>query len=124
TIVRHFRLGALALLPMLLLAGCADRGPTRVTVKGNVTYQGKPLHSGLLQFVGPESYSVASVQPDSTVIITDVAPGEIKVGVLEAPQSSGSSSGEKTASSGPAPMNLPPKYRDPAKSGVKYLVTA
>jgi hypothetical protein len=80
--------------------------------------------SGILKFIGPEgAYSAASIQPDGTFIITDVVPGEVKVGIMESPQGSGSSSG--AASSGPKnpPVSLPEKYREPETSGLTYTIT-
>lgn len=106
------------------VVGCADKGVKKVTVHGTVSYKGQRLQSGILKFVGPEgSYSAASIQSDGTFIITDVVPGEVKVGVMEAPQGSGSSSGEKTpAAPKTPPVSLPEKYREPETSGVTYTI--
>src|SRR5688572_5955132 len=74
-----------ALLAFVLVAGagCGEPGVKRVTVNGTVAYKGQTLSSGMLQFVGPEgSYSASVVQPDGTYIMTDVLPGEVKVGVM------------------------------------------
>jgi uncharacterized protein with LGFP repeats len=105
-------------------AGCSQ-GTKKVTVNGTVTYKGQPVQSGILQFVGPEgSYSAAAIQSDGTYIITDVVPGEVKVGVTVAPQGEGSSSGEKgRPGSKAAPVSLPDKYRNPETSGLTYTIT-
>jgi hypothetical protein len=119
------RLLGLVAVAVVAVAGCSDKGVKKVTVRGTISYKGQPLQSGILKFVGPAgSYSAAVIQPDGTFIITDVVPGEVKVGVMEAPQGSGSSSGER-ASSGPksSPVALPEKYREPETSGVKYTIT-
>src|SRR5262249_4662099 len=112
-------LGLLAIL--VALTGCSG-GVKKVTINGTISYKGQRLQSGIVKFVGPEgSYSAASVQPDGTFIITDVVPGVVKVGVMEAPQGWGSSWGEKKGSSGP-PISLPEKYREPETSGLKYTI--
>jgi hypothetical protein len=34
----------------MILAGCGDGGPTLIPVKGKVSYDGKPLETGLVRF--------------------------------------------------------------------------
>ena len=122
---RLFPACALGLIASLLaMASGCDKGIKRINVSGTVTYEGKPVTSGLLKFSGPNgAYSAAVLGDGGKYSITDVVPGETKIGVMESPQGSGSSSGAK---SGPAaaPVSLPEKFRDPEKSGVKYLITA
>jgi hypothetical protein len=118
------RLLGLAAVVLVAASGCSDPGVKKVTVKGTVTYKGQKLQSGILKFVGPDgSYSAASIQPDGTFIITDVIPGEIKVGVMESPSGSGSSSGDKTAGPRTPPIALPEKFREPETSGVTVTIT-
>jgi hypothetical protein len=116
---------ALAAVVLVTAWGCADQGIKKVTVSGTVSHKGQRLQSGMLQFIGPQgAYSAAAIQADGTYIITDVVPGEVKVGVLESPQGSGSSSGADTSAvQRAAPVSLPEKYRDPEKSGVTYTIT-
>jgi hypothetical protein len=122
-----FRVYLTGLVVALLVAAsdCSDGGVKKVTVSGAISHKGQPLRSGILQFVGPEgAYSAASIQPDGTYIITDVVPGEVKVGVMQAPQGSGSSSGEQTPlAQQAAPVSLPDKYRSPDTSGITYTIT-
>lgn len=114
--------GAVAVATTLALVGCS-KGVKKVTVSGTVSYKGQPLSSGILKFVGSEgSYSAAVIQADGTYTITDVVPGEIQVGIMEAPQGSGSSSGAG-GPSGKPPVSLPEKYRNPESSGLKYTIT-
>jgi hypothetical protein len=123
---RHFpgRLLGLVTVAVVAVAGCSDKGVKKVTVHGTVSYKGQLLRSGILKFVGPEGdYSAAVIQPDGTFIITDVVPGEVKVGVVEAPQGSGSSSSEDRSGTKSPPVALPDKYRDPETSGLKYTIT-
>jgi hypothetical protein len=120
-------LGCLLGLVAIAAAGCSGGGIKKVTVHGTVSYKGQPVRSGILKFVGPEgSYSAAVIQSDGTFVITDVVPGEVKVGIMESPQGSGSSSpAESRASSAPkAPaVALPEKYREPTTSGLTYTIT-
>ena len=113
-------LGSCAIL--LAGSGCADKGIKKITLKGTVTYEGKPVTSGLLKIIGPGgNYSAASIQDTGRYEVTEVVPGELKIGVMETPQGSGSSSGGGAAKV--APLSLPEKFRDPETSGVKYTIT-
>ena len=120
------RLLALVAVAVMAAAGCSG-GVGKVTVQGTISYKGQPLRSGLLKFVGPgATYSAASIQPDGKFIITDVVPGEVKVGVMETPRGSGapSSNDQKTSSRPPPPpVSLPEKYRNPETSGLTYTIT-
>ncbi|HET6572936.1 MAG TPA: hypothetical protein VFG68_04985 [Fimbriiglobus sp.] len=121
---RAGRLLGLAAVVLVVGSGCSSKGIKKVTVNGTVSYKGQKLHSGILKFSGPGgSYSAASIQPDGTYVITDVVPGEVKVGIMESPSGSGSSSGERSSAPRVAPVSLPEKYRDPETSGVKYTIT-
>jgi hypothetical protein len=61
---------------------------------------------------------------DGTFIVTDVIPGEVKVGYIDSPSGSGSSSGgSKGDAPAPTPsVSLPSKFRDPNMSGLKITV--
>ena len=121
---QHILAGLAAAALVVTAPGCTDKGVKKVTVSGTVSYKGQPLHSGILKFVGPGgAYSAASIQPGGKYIITDVIPGEVKVGVMESPSGSGSSSGEKGSTPPPPPVALPEKVREPEKSGLTYVVT-
>lgn len=119
-----YLLGLLTVVAVAV-AGCSG-GVKKVTFHGTVSYKGQPVRSGIVKFVGPEgSYSAAVLQSDGTFIVTDVVPGEVKVGVMEAPQGSGSSSSDDKKTPGPKtpPVSLPEKYREPETSGLKYTIT-
>ncbi|MCI0463444.1 MAG: hypothetical protein L0Z62_41430 [Gemmataceae bacterium] len=123
---RFFPACALGLAAVVLVPVSGCGGARKVTVSGTVAYKGQKLSSGFLQFVGPEgAYSGSSIQADGSYIITDVVPGEVKVGVQPTPQGSGSSSsGDKPGADPKAvPVELPERFRDPEKSGVKYTIT-
>jgi hypothetical protein len=115
--------GLVVVVGVLALAGCSG-GNRKVTVSGTVKHKGQPVPAGILRFIGPEgAYSAASIQPDGSYTITDVVPGEVKVGVMEAPQGSGSSSGAASPGKAPPPVALPEKARDPETSGITYTIT-
>jgi hypothetical protein len=115
------------LLSVALLAaavGCGNSDIPKITLTGTVRYNGKPVSSGLLRFTGPNGfYSAASVQPDGTYTVTDVIPGELKVGIMDEPQGAGGPEG-KSAGPRPAPLTVPAKFREPETSGLVYTVTA
>jgi hypothetical protein len=117
---------AAVLVAVMAIAGCS-KGTKKVTVNGTVSYKGQSVRSGILQFIGPEgAYSAAEIQPDGTYIITDVVPGEVKVGIMEAPQGSGGPAASNKGRPAPKapPVSLPDKYRSPETSGLKYTITA
>src|SRR5262249_30756596 len=118
---RWFAFGVLGLAAVAVAAsGCG--GTKKVTVNGTVTYKGQKLTGGMLQFVGPKGTApaAAQIQRDGTFIMSDVTPGEVKVGITPTPQSS-PPSGDKAAPGpkGVSPDELPEKYRDPEKSELK-----
>ena len=119
-IVRALALGALA----AVAAGCSPGGPKKQTVEGTVTYKGAPLPSGILRVVGSGgAFATAPIRADGPFTHPDVAPGEVQVGIMEAPASGGGSSdGSKGAA--PKPVPLPAKYKSPEQSGLKYTITA
>jgi hypothetical protein len=120
-VVSFFLLGVAGLT---LGAGCAEKGVKKITLKGTVTYEGKPLTSGLLQIIGPDNnFSAASIQETGGYEITEVVPGELMIGVMETPHGSGSSSGGNSDTPKVSARNLPEKFRDPKTSGVKYTIT-
>lgn len=121
-----FRVRLLVVLAAVAVAsaGCSSKGVKKITVTGTVTYQGQKVRSGIVKFVGPEgAYAAGVIQSDGTYTVTDVVPGETKVGIMESPSGSGSSSGEKSA---PPPKEtappLPEKYREPTTSGLVYTI--
>jgi hypothetical protein len=123
---RWCRACLLGLVAIVVAAsGCGGDGNKKMTINGTVSYKGQPLSGGMLQFVGSKggTPSAAPIQKDGTFLMTDVEPGEVKVSITATPQSSGPS-GDK-AGSGPkiTPDDLPEKYRDPEKSGLKYTIT-
>lgn len=123
--LRALRILGLAAVVIAAVPGCGDKGVKKVTVKGTVTYKGEKVTSGLLKWSGP-AYTVAQIQEDGSFIMTDVIPGEVKVGVMESPSGSGSS--DPNAKSAPGPKRspasaLPQKLREPDTSGVTVTIT-
>jgi hypothetical protein len=106
------------------VSGCG--GNKKVTINGTVSYKGQRLSGGMLQFAGTKGEAPAAtpIRNDGTFTITDVTPGEMKVSFTATPQSS-PPGGDKGAS-GPkvTVADLPEKYRDPEKSGLKYTITS
>jgi hypothetical protein len=107
---------------MMLLAGCGKPAKHVVTVTGTVTYNGRQLKSGIVKFVAPNGdFATAPIGPDGQFTMTDVVPGNQKVGYVGRPVSSGSPDGSRTA---PAeqPVAVPAKVSDPETSGVTVTV--
>jgi hypothetical protein len=112
----------LVAVAVVAVAGC-DKSVKKATIHGTVTYKGQPLRSGFLKFVGPDGTPAgAPIKSDGTFIVTDVVPGEVKVGVVATPQGSGGPGASQEPKS--APVDLPVKYQDPETSGLKYTITS
>lgn len=119
-------LPSIVLLTLLILtAGCSDRKPVRVTLDGTVTYKGSPLKSGMLGFHGEQGDHWTANINDGKFIVTDLAPGKLKVTYVEAPHNFGSSS-DKAGSSG---KSLPSsdaglmKYSSLDQTTLEYTIT-
>jgi hypothetical protein len=112
------RLLGLVTLALLAVVGCGKS--QNVTVSGTISYKGQPLQSGILKFVGPQgTYSAATIHADGKFTITDVVPGEVKVGVVDALGGSKQGGPERKTPH----VSLPEKYRDPSTSGLQYTIT-
>ena len=105
------------------VSGCGTKD-AKVTIRGTVSYKGQPLSSGMLQLVGRNGAapSAAAIQTDGTFIMTDVAVGEVNAIILATPISP-DRTGAKTSNPKITPADLPEKYQDPEKSGLKYTIT-
>jgi hypothetical protein len=124
---------ALLLVLLLLPLATSCGGQAKGTVSGKVTYQGKPLPSGIVTFV-PETGApqYADIQKDGTYNMTSAPLGSVKIGVQV-------KSGQEVLASGGMPRNpkdygklrsamsesgnFPPKYSDPNQSELTYTVT-
>lgn len=101
--------------------GCSGGGVKKVTIDGTVTYKGQPVPAGILRVVSAGGeFATTPIRADGTFTLTDVVPGEVKVGIMEAPAPGGSSDGKKGP--GARPVVLPAKYRDPQGSGLQYTI--
>jgi hypothetical protein len=117
---------ALALLAAAALAGCSSN--KRLTVPGTVTYKGRPLPSGIVRFYfgpGGDRMSMATLEPDGSFAATDVPPGPVKVTVEPDPQAAKHRSmGGAADEPAPKPVTIPPRYADPATSGLEYTISS
>ena len=120
------RLKTAALLAATLtftLVGCGQPTKKVVTVTGTVTYEGQKLKSGIVKFVAPNGdFAIGNIGRDGTFIVTDVVPGEQKVGYVAGPQGSGGPEGDKSAPT-EKPVSVPAKFGDPQTSGVTVTVS-
>lgn len=112
---------------LLLAAGCGGTGD----VAGKVTYQGKPLVWGTVQFEGSDNMlRQANINSDGTYAIKGVAIGEAKVAVSSInPKSSDFQPMMREGMPPPPPrpevkgwFPIPAKYDTPHKSGLTYTI--
>jgi hypothetical protein len=91
----------------VLLAVACGCGQSTSTFTGKVTYQGQPVTSGVIYFLGPApkmQMGMGTIRDDGTYVATDVPVGEVRVS-FQVPK-------------------LPAKYADPNTSGLVYAITS
>ena len=119
------RLTAAALL--VLVAGCGGTGD----VSGKVTFNGKPLVWGTVQFEGSDNMlKQANINSDGTYAIKGVATGEAKVAVSSINPRSADFQPRVVEGQKPPPpppevkgwFPIPAKYDTPHKSGLTYTI--
>jgi hypothetical protein len=124
--LRRLWVGVAVLLP-LAAAGCAGQGD----VSGKVSYKGKPLVWGTVQFEGSDNLlRQANINSDGTYAIRGVAIGQAKVAVSSInPQSSDFQPRQVEGKAPPKPrpkvtgwFPIPEKYDTPYKSGLVYTI--
>lgn len=126
-------LGCLAMaLFLIAAAGCGDKYPKCVNVRGHVTYQGKPVKAGMVSFTrlgqpgGGELLRPATgdLQADGSYTMKTfrsgegVLPGEYAVSIVAFDY------GAKRDEQQRLPTLIPTKYGSPQTSGLKATVPA
>jgi hypothetical protein len=118
------------LLPAVVLAfvaGCGSRGD----VSGKVTYQGKPLVWGTVQFEGSDGMiKQANINDDGTYSVRGLATGEAKASVSSINPKSSDFQPRVVEGRPPPPPRpevkgwfpIPGKYDTPHKSGLIYTI--
>lgn len=113
---------------VLAFGGC---GPSKGEIEGTVEYDGKPLTSGAVIFMGQdEKPRRGRIEKDGTYRISDCPTGMVRISVRTR-----ASEPEGFAWEGPAPKStiptdymkgtlaIPRKYEDLEQSGLTYQVT-
>jgi hypothetical protein len=101
-------------------------------VTGTVLYQGKPLPSGTVLFVGPDGSrrGFSPIATDGTYRIQQVPVGPVKIAVVSEPRVPRGlmrASGPRPQSPGPTTSDyvpIPNRYQEPDRSGLTYTVGA
>jgi hypothetical protein len=96
---------AIAAVVAAALAGCARQDTS--TFQGKVTYQGQPVTSGVIYFLGPAPdmrMGMGTIHDDGTYAATDVPVGQVRV-AFQAP-------------------GIPRKYADPNTTPLVFTITA
>lgn len=117
------------------LAGCGDSGPTTVSVRGTVTFEGKPLDGGSITFQpiqvadgAPMRPAVGEIEPDGTYTLTTfkkgdgVPPGEYAVAITSLIGAPPASEWEEAPPK--RESRIPLKYNQTDKSGLTASVPA
>lgn len=126
------RLGTARALPLALalaLVGCRPRPPLG-EARGEVTFRGSPLQAGSVIFANDEAGAsyVSPIAEDGTFRFGVAAgyglpPGTYQVAVGPPHPGPTLASGDPPAPPRTAPMpEIPPRYRDPAASGLTVTV--
>src|SRR5262245_18162987 len=121
------RMRSVAVLLSLSVAGCGGQGD----VSGEVSYKGKSLVWGTVQFEGSDNLlRQANINSDGTYSVHGVAVGQAKVAVSSInPQSSDFQMRQVEGKAPPKPrpkvagwFRIPEKYDAPYKSGLVYTI--
>lgn len=121
------------LLAVLLSATAGCGGNKSGNVSGIVTYQGKPMPGGYINF-----YSVAAdgriltqksggIGEDGAYSIAKVPVGDVKITIQPPPGTLKTDVTDKKGGMpkrGPSPVKLPPQYQTVEQTDLKYTVTA
>jgi hypothetical protein len=122
-----FRPAVALTLLTLAAVGCGGRGD----VSGKVTYKGKPLVFGTVQFeASDKTIKQANIEKDGSYTIPGVPVGEANVAVSsENPQSSAFQPLQREGVPPPPPLPkvegwfaIPPEYQDLSKPKLTYTV--
>ena len=138
--MRWFSLPA-ALLVVAAVSGCGGDLP-RSSVHGKVTYQGKAVSGGTVIFLSKDNMThLADIQPDGTYTVQGVPQGAVKVSVQQPPPrpaprpapvpgkdnsvAAADDEARRKGQADPPPAarsagQLPPRYSDPAQSGLAF----
>lgn len=112
---------------VLVAAGCGG-GPGQAEVSGTVRFEGRPLASGTVTFVGADgAKSHSGIGPNGEYRVQGVARGMAQIGVVSHPRVPAGlmkpGPGQPAAKSEPGPA-VPARYGDPAASGLSCDVSA
>jgi hypothetical protein len=116
-----------AVFLLIVVVGCQKHGD----VSGRVTYQGKPLVFGTVQFEASDgSLKQANINPDGTYSIQGVHIGEVKAAVNSPnPKSSDLRAIVREGQEPPPPPKeypgwfpIPPEYQDLSKPKLSYTI--
>lgn len=116
---------ALAVAALAFVTGCGESNPTTGAVTGKVTYKGKPVSNGLIQFVpqGDGNAATGEITPDGTYELTTYVkgdgarPGSYKVSVQVFPTEEEGAGLPGAEFAGKKPP-IPPKYNSADTSGL------
>jgi hypothetical protein len=120
----------IAWLQIFFLVGCTS-GKKFFTLKGSVSYKGKPLSSGIVRlYMSENRVAMAMIHPDGSFEVTDVIPGEAKVTVEEdmlarQPKPLPMPGRKTVASTTESPSSsdpIPAKYKDVKTSGLIFTL--
>jgi hypothetical protein len=114
---------------LVVVAGCS--GPNKgFSVKGSVSYQGKPLRAGWVRLhMADDRMAMAMIQSDGSFEATDVLPGEAKVTVemrqtkmdwKAPPKGAALAFRRKQQKRADQLVSLPVKYKDINTSGLVF----
>jgi hypothetical protein len=122
----------LVLAATVAVAGCGGSRLGTVPLSGRITYKGEPLIGGTVTFHPVDAAqcrpATASIQPDGSFVAATlendrgIMPGEYRVSVVLLKTPLFDVSPAQAAAAAKTNMVLPPRYADPATSGLSVTV--
>ncbi len=113
----------------LLAAGCGPSEAPRAEVTGKISYKGKPLTVGSVNFIGGNIVASGTIE-SGQYKVADAPVGDVQISVLTpastaAPmQMKQKVEGKSFTGTNVEVVPVPPALNDPATSGLKYTVKA
>lgn len=128
-VLRGWKQGMLcgfALSLLILTSGCGDSsGKGANAVSGKVTYKGKNLTDGSIEFHGSDKkVGFSAIAADGSYSMVDPPVGDVTVVVKVPTGASAAPPGVNMTPDKPAPVAIPEKYSFPETSGVKKTLAA
>ena len=121
------RLSAAIAISLCVLSGCG-RGESTGSVAGDISFNGKPLPTGIVAFHYPDGRVVSGGIQDGRYTIPQAPTGAVQIAVQTPPESKPGNAATEAPKGGAmqpsVSVGVPAKYGKPETSGLSFTVAA